>query len=334
MKDGPKWSGGLGALGRRLCKPLAHAGAPSADAEYLRYLTPRRIKLPGATSLAEQAYCEWFASERFKGEGCIVEFGPWLGSLTIPTALGLIRNVGAQKREIHSYDLFLWEPGSNGWAAGTPFDRLYQPGDCFKPLFDQLVAPFQGAVDIHSYQADLSRTEWPGAPIEFMINDAWKTMPVMVNTVQRFFPSLIEGATVFHQDYLWCTESWIHLGMYRLRNHFEFQGRVQNSSTAVFRMTSRPPSDLVSSFRSLGDFASLQEREVDEAFAWSASLFTDPDAHLVLKAGQAWLLHKMGRDDRARQLFAENRASAHHGHPYYQFQENILRQWGFGFLME
>lgn len=334
MKDGSTCGGGLGAWVRRLGGVRANSGTTPDGADYLRYLTPHRKKLPGATSLEEQAYCEWFAAERFKGEGCVVEFGPWLGSLTIPTALGLVRNGGAQKKEIHAYDLFLWEPGSNGWAAGTPFDRLYQPGDCFKPLYDQLVTPFQGAVDIHAYQADLSQTGWSGAPIELLINDAWKTMPVMANTVQRFFPSLIEGATVFHQDYLWCTESWIHLGMYRLRNHFAFRGRVRNSSTAVFQMTSRPPQDLVAGFQALDHVAALEEREVDEAFAWSASHFSDPDALLVLKAGQAWLLHKMGYNDRARRLFAENKASPHHGHPFYQFQETILRQWGFGFLME
>ncbi len=294
---------------------------------------PHRQRLPGATSVEEQAYCEWHAAERFKGAGCIVEFGPWLGSLTIPTAMGLIQNSGVQKKEIHSYDLFLWEPGSNGWAAGTPFDRLYQPGDCFKPLYDQLVAPYQGSVNIHSNQADLSQAEWSGEPIEFLINDAWKTMPVMANTVQKFFPALMDGATVFHQDYLWFSESWIHVGMYRLRNHFEMERRVRNSSTVVFRMPSRPSTKLLASFCTLGSLADLREEEVDAAFDWSRSFLVDPDARLVANAGQAWLLHKMGRDDKARRLFAENRASKDWGHPFYQFQETMLREWGYGGLL-
>jgi hypothetical protein len=41
----------------------------------------------------------------------------------------------------------------------------------------------------------------------------------------------------------------------------------------------------------------------------------------------------MGHDDRARRLFAGNRASPHYRHPYYQFQEKTLRDWGLGFLM-
>ena len=302
------------------------------QSDYLA-LVPRRQRLPGATSVEEQAYCEWHAAERFKGEGCVVEFGPWLGSLTIPTAMGLTRNSGARKKEIHSYDLFLWEAGSNGWAAGTPFDRLYQPGDCFKPLYDQLVAPFQGAVQIHSNQADLSCAKWSGKPIEFLINDAWKTMPVMANTVQQFFPALMDGATVFHQDYLWFSESWIHVGMYRLRNHFTMEQRIRNSSTVVFRMVSKPPADLLASFRTLEKPGDLQEEEVDAAFEWSRSFLSDPDAQLVANAGQAWLLHKMGRDEKARRLLAKNRASKDWAHPFYQFQDQMLRAWGYGGLI-
>jgi len=248
--------------------------------------------------------------------------------------MGLIRNSGAREKVIHSYDLFLWEPGSNGWAAGTPFDRLYQPGDCFLPLYEQLVAPFRGSVAINANQSDLSRVEWDGAPIEFLINDAWKTSPVMTNTVQQFFPALMEGAIVFHQDYLWCTESWIHVGMYRLRNHFDMERRIRKSSTVVFRMNSRPSAEMLAGFQSLSHIGDFREDEVDAAFEWSRSLFVEPDARLVVKAGQAWLLHKMGHTDRARRLFAENRASKDWGHPFCQFQESILRQWGYGALME
>ena len=318
---------------KQFCSQLGGAvGVGASGTEYLDRV-PRRQRLPGATSVEEQAYCEWHAAKRFKGEGCIVEFGPWLGSLTISTALGLIQNAAAKKKEIHSYDLFLWEPGSNGWAAGTPFDRLYQPGDCFKPLYDQLVAPFQGSVAIHSNQADLSRAEWSGGPIEFLINDAWKTMPVMAHTARTFFPSLVEGATVFHQDYVWCTESWIHVGMYRLRNHFTVEQRLRNSSTVVFRMASRPPAELLASFCTLEKLGDLQEEEVDAAFEWSRSFLSDPDAQLVARAGQAWLLHKMGKDEKARRLFAENRASKDWAHPFYQFQDQMLRAWGYGGLM-
>ena len=123
------------------------------------------------------------------------------------------------------------------------------------------------------------------------------------------------------------------MGMYRLRNHFEMERRVRNSSTVVFRMPSRPSAKLLASFCTLGSLADLREEEVDAAFDWSRSFLVDPDARLVANAGQAWLLHKMGRDDKARRLFAENRASKDWGHPFYQFQETMLREWGYGGLL-
>ena len=305
----------------------------SGTGDYADRLGSDRKRLPGATSLEEQAWCEWTAAERFRGDGCIVEFGPWLGSLTMPLMVGLLRNPRARSRTIHTYDLFQWEPGSNGWAKGTPFDRLYQPGDSFLPLYEQLVAPFRGAVDLHIHEGDLSEAEWSGEPIEILINDAWKTMPLMANTVQRFFPSLMEGALVFHQDYLWCTESWIHMGMYRLRKWFTMEQRVRNSSTVIFRMESKPPPNVLAGFAELSRVEQLQEEEVEAAFDWSLSFLKDPEARLVAKAGKGWLLHKMGRDDKARRMFAENWASPDYGHPYYQFQERILREWGFGELL-
>src|SRR5439155_16209513 len=46
----------------------------------------------GMTSMAEQAYCEWYASHLYTGKGKIVELGAWLGALTIALATGLWRN--------------------------------------------------------------------------------------------------------------------------------------------------------------------------------------------------------------------------------------------------
>ena len=319
--------------GMKAAKKLWEAlgGGRQGAEDYLELIGRGMRRLPGATSIEEQAYCEWMAAEQFRGDGCIVEFGSWLGSLTMRTMVGLLRNGRARNRTIHTYDLFRWEAGSNGWAAGTPFDRLYQPGDSFLPLYEQLVAPFRGAVDLHVHEGDLSQADWEGGPIEILVNDAWETMPLMANTVRRFFPWLGEGATVFHQDYLWCTESWIHVGMYRLRKWFRMERRVKNSSTAVFRMEAKPPAGVLEGFAELGDVGGLREDEVEAAFDWSLSLLEDADARLVAKAGKAWLLHRMGREEKARRIFAENRASPDWGHPYYQFQEQTLREWGFGF---
>jgi len=166
------------------------------------------------------------------------------------------------------------------------------------------------------------------------VNDAWKTVAVMANTVREFFPALIPGAVVFLQDYLWASDSFIHLGMFQLRHCFEYACRVRHSCSVVFRKKGDIPTDTLAdlvSRRRTGDFS---EREIREAFAWSRSLVTDPEAKLVVDAGMAWMLNSIGRVDAARDVFAEIRKSAHASHPFYKFQEDTLRGWGFGGIID
>lgn len=302
---------------------------------YLQLMTPTRVRLLGATRPEEQAFCEWFAAEHFRGEGCIVELGPWLGSLTVSTAIGLLRNPAAGTPTMHVYDLFRWEAGSDGWAESTPFTGIYKTGDDFRPLYEQIVAPFRTHLDLHVHAADMSREPWSQQPIEYLINDVWKTVPVMTHTIREFFPSLIPGATVLHQDYLWCTDSFIHIGMYRLREYFDYVVRVRDAQTVVFRLKKNLPSDLSEHFADLQTINDFTVEEIEAAFEWSAALFDEshPDAHLVVRAAKAWMLFQIGHLPAAQALFRLNRESPHYEHPFYRFQEDVLRFWGLGELL-
>lgn len=308
---------------------------PANADSYLNLMTPGRVRLLGATRPEEQAFCEWFASEEFRGEGCIVEFGPWLGSLTVATAIGLLRNQTVDGPSMHVYDLFRWEAGSNGWAAGTPFEVIYQTGDDFRPLYEQIVAPFRTHLDLHVHTADMSREAWDRQKIEFLVNDVWKTIPIMTHTIGEFFPHLLPGATLLQQDYLWCTDSFIHVAMYRLRDYFDCIVRVRNAQTVVFRLKKELPADLAEWFADLQDFNSFTVEEIDAAFEWSGNLFDerDPDAQLVIRAAKAWMLFKKGLVTEAQALFRQNRESPHYNHPFYSFQEQVLRFWGLGKLL-
>ena len=59
------------------------------DFSQLIVLSPRLRQLFGMTSITERAYLQWFARHIFGDRGAIVELGCWLGSTTIPLALGL-----------------------------------------------------------------------------------------------------------------------------------------------------------------------------------------------------------------------------------------------------
>jgi hypothetical protein len=44
-------------------------------------------------------------------------------------------------------------------------------------------------------------------------------------------------------------------------------------------------------------------------------------------------MHKIGRDEEARSLFASIKSSDQYEHPFYKFQEKALLDWGFGYLV-
>jgi hypothetical protein len=231
---------------------------------------------------------------------------------------------------MHVYDLFRWEAGSGGWAADTPFEKIYQRGEDFRPLYEQIIAPFRAHLDLHVHTADMSSERWCKEPIEYLINDVWKTVPVMTHTIREFFPSLMSGATVLHQDYLWCTDSFLHIGMYRLRDNFDFVDRVRDAQSVVFKLRQPLPGDVGELFSDVQTVQDFTSDEIKAAFEWSAALFDEshPDAQLVIRAAKAWMLYQIGHLEEAQALFRKNRESPHYDHPFYSFQEKVLRFWG------
>ena len=298
-------------------------------------LQPESERLLGATSMEEQVFCEWFA-EHCLTRGGVVELGPWLGSLTIPTLRGIRKNtiLPAVMRVIDTYDLFYWHQWCETWVAETPFAGRLKTGDSFLPLYKEIVVPHAKDVVLRIHQEDLEQTRWTRKPIEFLINDAWKTVLLMSNTIHEFFPSLLPNAVVFHQDYLWASESFIHIGMFHLRDCFAFDFRIPRSQAAVFRKLREIPVPIIADLCSRRTPQDFSEAEILEAFEWSKSLFSDPEARLVADAGKAWMLHSIGKSDAARSIFREIKKSDHYMHPFYQFQENTLRGWGLGAVIE
>jgi hypothetical protein len=67
-------------------------------------------------SLYERSYLQTYAENTYSGRGEVVDLGCWLGSSTIPLAVGLQHNsaIAAKENRIHAYDIFIWQaPGAN-----------------------------------------------------------------------------------------------------------------------------------------------------------------------------------------------------------------------------
>jgi hypothetical protein len=70
----------------------------------------------GMTSRQEQQWLRMYAAKRYRAVGAIVDLGCFLGATTIALAEGLQLNRKAKSKQIHAYDLFIWNEGYETWA--------------------------------------------------------------------------------------------------------------------------------------------------------------------------------------------------------------------------
>ncbi len=284
-----------------------------------------------ATSPQEQRFCHLFAAKVFKGVGRIVEFGPWLGSLTKALARGLSENRHVRRDQvwIEAYDRFQWDPFMEMWVEGSHLAGQHAQGELFVEEYRRQIRDVLSYVDVHV--ADLELEGWVGGPIELLVNDAWKSVPIVRNTVKQFFPSLIPGAShVIHQDYLWITESFIQVAMYRLREFFEFRSWVGESTMAVFRCVKELPG-LEDFFPE--EYWELSPEEIEQAHQWNLSILPQV-AHPCLKASKAWMLAQLGEVEMARGIFRDIESCWRSLETLYQFQKSVLRNMDFGREMD
>lgn len=279
--------------GRRLLASRRHEMSQSLS---LPYLLRSRKHGVGMTSFDERAYCQWYAERLHTGQGSIVELGSWLGSLTIPLAIGLHRNPPPNARfgRIHAFDLFRWDSDMDSFVRGTRLEGRFAPGDVFLDAYLEELGRWRPLVDAH--EGDLSTVAWNAGPIEFLVVDAMKSWRLASNILSEFFAALIPGKSlVFHQDFAHWYTPWIHLLQYRLRDSFELTYDVPRSDGAVFRLVRPLPPLLLEADYGYEDF---DYREIEAAFEHSLQL-SHPDKHPNIRAAKVKLLIEIGDTERA-----------------------------------
>jgi len=290
-----------------------------------------RRKLTGATSAREQAFCEWFGENAYRGVGEIVELGPWLGSLTIPLVKGLSRNssVADKSSRVHVYDRFVWDELMENWVAGTQYvGRIVPEGD-FRFLYEDILQEYRSFLVVN--KSDLSTQQWDGKPIEFLLNDATKNLEVLANVVRQFFKDLIpQFSHVAHQDYLWFAEAYTPICMYRLRDCFTPAYSVPDSCMVLFKNTTAIPRRVLD-FQL--DYESLTPAEIADACDWNLSIL-DENSHILIRAGSAWMLFKCGLLTDSRSIFEEIERDSKCLSIRYQFQRKVLQSFGLEKLLD
>ena len=257
--------------------------------------------------------------------------GPWLGSLTIPLAKGIARNVQAksQNRRVHAYDRFIWDELMEDWVAGSEYAGRVDPGGDFKFLYEEITREFEHHLVVN--KSDLSIQEWDGKPIEFLLNDATKTLEIVANVLRQFFGALIpQSSHVAHQDYLWFTEAYIPICMHRLKDYFAHVYTVPDTCMVLFRTLDSIPR------RALDfqlDYQRLDPREITDACEWNLSILEE-SAHVLIRAGSAWMLYMRGKLAEARAIFEEIERDPLSISMRYQFQRSVLETFGMNELLD
>jgi hypothetical protein len=228
--------------------------------------------LYGMTTPQEQAFCRDYAARELSGRGEVVDLGCWLGASTVSLLQGMAvhRSPAVRDRSVHAYDRFVWEAWMEPIVAGTPLAGRFAAGDSFLDEFEARVSLWRERIDVHS--ADLTEPAWSGQPIEFLFVDAMKDRVLTTMIARDFFPSLVPGAIVLHQDYIfpWCP--WIHVLMARLAAHFEPVAAIEDSYGVVFRVRKRIP---VAKAEAAG-LEPWTEQDIHDAFALASTMVGGP----------------------------------------------------------
>ncbi|MGP8091121.1 MAG: methyltransferase domain-containing protein, partial [Syntrophobacteraceae bacterium] len=240
--------------------------------------------LPGMTSMAERIFLYKYAAESYRGDGEIVDLGSWLGSLTIPLLQGLEENdrVPVNQKIVHAYDMFVWQQ----WME--PFKEMlqgnYKNGESFLPEFLRIIDPWNKKKMVNVCAGDLCRIGWCGKPIEMLVVDAMKSWELANYIIAEFYPHLIEGSYVFHQDFCHFYTYWVHLIHYRLRDSFELVADLPESGGVVFRVVRKFDPQLL--LPVYGD-SGFSDSEVEAAFDHSLLFVQDHKMIPTLYAAKA-----------------------------------------------
>ncbi|HIK18853.1 MAG TPA: glycosyltransferase family 4 protein [Leptolyngbyaceae cyanobacterium M33_DOE_097] len=257
-------------------------------------------------SYHERVYLENYTQKQYSGKGEIVDLGCWLGSSTIPLAIGLRNNaiVTNQSKRIHAYDIFIWDSFyMDNMVVGTALEGKYQRGDSFVDEYIKRIQPWEGSIRV--YPGDLTEIGWGKQPIEFLFVDAMKSWDLANSILKNFFPYLIpELSLVVHQDFGHFYTTWIHLLMYRFREYLIPIEHPYTYSSRAFLYTKPIPLDLLHQTYSFADFSI---EEVEAAFNYSLSIMSEKIRPNVAAAKVMYFI-QTGNVERAKSELAEARA--------------------------
>jgi predicted O-methyltransferase YrrM len=251
----------------------------------------------------ETKYLYWLGWSVWKGNGLVLEIGPWLGGSTLCLAAGMRATGYETSHRLHAVDNFLWRDFMAGRA-----ELPLAPGESFEPFFLKNLSEYADIVVAHAqsrpdeeiegdHEATAKRAadasgvalleSVPGdAPVDILFIDGAKSWRGMKHLLRIARDRMIPGRTlVICQDFKYWGTYWVPMMMIRLREYFEPVHNVLGATTVGFRLAREIPATVLDAledhvariptqdgFRLINEARKLLIRDFDRAGAANLAL--------------------------------------------------------------
>ncbi len=182
------------------------------------------------------------AARNYQFKGSIVDAGCFVGGTTMSLVQGLLANPLLRDHQekidklIRVYDLFVIDDDYILEHLERNYPKLDFSGKkSFLGVFNENMRQYAHMLDVRP--GDVMAWGYPDEePIEILGIDLCKALPVTDFVIREFFPKLIEGALVIHQDFIHQYHPHIHLSMLLLEDYFDLDVEIKWGGSVSYRL--------------------------------------------------------------------------------------------------
>jgi len=182
------------------------------------------------------------AGRNYQFKGSIVDAGCFVGGTTMSLVQGLLQNPLLSDNEesisalIRVYDLFEIDDDYILEHLNKNYRKHnFNNENSFLPFFQRNMRKYAHMLDVRP--GDVIQNGYPdNEQIEILGIDLCKALPVTDFVVREFFPNLIDGALVIHQDFIHQYHPHIHLSMMILEDFFDLDYEIKWGGSLSYKL--------------------------------------------------------------------------------------------------
>lgn len=199
---------------------------------------PELENLPkGQISPIECKMLYGLAQKVWTGQGDIVEIGSLYGKSTVCLARGMRDNEAQTKPgRLHAFDKWLADDENAYMLGQLPAGFR----GSFRDIFDANTEEFKESIVPH--EGDVADVEWCGRPIEILFVDCSVSKEFHETIFKKFYPYLLDGSILIHQDFFLYRSYYLPLMMGKLAPYVTELGNMDTSM--MYQMNGAIPADM------------------------------------------------------------------------------------------